>query len=335
MLPRSELESELSVLQRELASIRSSAERSAELSSRLELESDELKGRIESAKYEEERDREKADDLEEELTELAEEVNAQLDELERINAGGGGVGMAVGRAMRSLTTSSRSIGDALSVGGRSRTSSGGDSIVDELEIRLQGALSAADGDDVNSDGELDMTFADDGSLRSYRSSGHEERRSVSTGRATSTSRTRREPSEMQKQWEATYKSPAGNLHRITSRESGGDININDRKERYIENSRLEEGSPTNRVGNMKFSEPSKPTSRAVSYGGRSNTAESHTEPSKRAASYGSGQRSYHSEATSSRRGNPNSAADVHSSVRNITQSFGGLLRSLGQEVDND
>jgi regulator of replication initiation timing len=326
------LESELAVLQRELASIRSSAERSAELSSRLELESDELKGRIESAKYEEERDRKKADDIEEGLTELAEEVNAQLDELERINGGGGGMGMAVGRAMKSLTTSSRSIGDALSVGGRSRASSGGDSIVDELEIRLQGAaLSAGDGNHANSDDELDMTFADDISLRSNRSSGLEELRSVSTGRATS--RTRREPSEMQKQWEATYKSPAGNLDRSTSRGSGGDSN--DRKERYIDNSRLEEGSPT-RSGNMKFPESANPTSsRAASSGGRSNRAASHTEPSKRAASHASRQRSYQSETTSSRRGNPNSAADMPSSVRNITQSFGGLLRSLGQEVDND
>ena len=296
------------MLKRELASIRSSARRSVELSSRLQLESQELKGRIESARYEEERDRNTANDLEEELSELADEVSAQLDELERINGGGGGMGMVVGRAMKSF-------GDVVSAGGRSRTSSTA-SIADELEIRLQDALSTAaaasgDGGHPNSDGELDVTFNDDRSLRSSRSAGLEEHRSVSSGRATS--RSKRPPSEMQKQWEATYNNV--DSRRSTRRGSGSDSK--NHKESCGGNTGQDEGSLTS-SGDMTFPEPAS-RSRTVSHSSR--------------------RRHYLNESYISKRATTNSvtssASDVPSSVRNFTESFSGLFRSLGQEVDND
>lgn len=309
MLPRSELESELSVLQRELASIRSSAERSHDLSSRLERESHELKGRIESAKYEEERDRKVADDLEEEVAELAEEVNAQLDELERIN-GRGGVGRAVGRAMRSIS------GDAASVGGRSRASSGGGSFVDELEDRLEAACSVDDGGrSADTDGDLlDNFFADEVSVRSGRSrhttSELDARRSGSTDRASSRRSSKKAPSELQKKWEAEYSSPAEKPQRSTSRGSRyNSTSSDDRKKRYIDQSRREDERPHSRSGTM-IRNISVPASR--------------TSTSSRPASV-------------DRRGllSNSAVSDLSASSRNIAQSIHGLFMSLGEEVDTD
>ena len=82
---RQELEAEVAMLTRELASIMALADRSRDLAARLKDESDELKSRIESAKDEEERDRKRAEELEEELAD-------QLDELERVNGAGGSGG---------------------------------------------------------------------------------------------------------------------------------------------------------------------------------------------------------------------------------------------------
>ena len=55
MIARSELEAEVAMLWRELASITASADRSHDLTARLEDESHELESRIECARYEEER----------------------------------------------------------------------------------------------------------------------------------------------------------------------------------------------------------------------------------------------------------------------------------------
>ena len=54
MIARSELEAEVAMLRRELASITASADRSHELTAPLEDESLELESRIECARYEEE-----------------------------------------------------------------------------------------------------------------------------------------------------------------------------------------------------------------------------------------------------------------------------------------
>jgi hypothetical protein len=143
MIARSELEAEVAMLTRELASITASADRSRALAARLKDESDELKSRIESAKDEEERDRKRAEELEEELAD-------QLDELERINgtgSGGGGTEKAVSK--EALLRSASASGDAAaSVGGRSRASSAGresvdNACADEVSVRSRGTLDGA------------------------------------------------------------------------------------------------------------------------------------------------------------------------------------------------
>lgn len=335
MIARSELEAEVAMLRRELASINASADRSRDLAARLEDESHELKSRIESAKYEEERDRKTAEELEEELADLADEVNGQLDELERINGtgGGGGVGGRVGKALLRSASSfgSASFGDAASVGGRSRASSAGGSLVDEVQSRFEDACSVGDGT-------LDNTFADEISVRSrgtrdgttvnVRHSKHSSERSSSNTRHPSTGRP---ASDLQQQWEAAYSNSAEMPERPTRSTSRGSTGYEsgDRMGRFANQSRREEEH-----GGLAASRSSRSSGRTTRSYMSSMTSSTPSSPKR-----GAGRTTDVDRRRETFRDSAADDGDMNDSWRarqkSLTTSFHSLFKSLGQEVDQD
>lgn len=323
MIARSELEAEVAMLRRELASITASADRSRDLAARLEDESHELKSRIESAKYEEERDRKTAEELEEELADLADEVNGQLDELERINGAGGGGGVGrVGKALLRSASSfgSASFGDAASVGGRSRASSAGGSLVDEVQSRFEDACSVGDGT-------LDNTFADEISVN-VRHSKHSSGRSTSNTRHPSTGRP---ASALQQQWEAAHSNSAEMPERPTRSTSRGSTGYEsgDRMRRFANQSRREEEQ-----GGLAASRSSRSSGRTTRSYMSSMASSAPSSPQR-----GAGRTS---DVDRRRETFGDSAADdgdMNDSWRarqkSLTTSFHSLFKSLGQEVDQD
>ena len=330
MIARSELEAEVAMLRRELASITASADRSRDLAARLEDESHELKSRIESAKYEEERDRKAAEELEEELADLADEVNGQLDELERINGADGGSGSMgrVGKALLRTASSfgSTSFGDAASVGGRSRASSAGGSLVDEVQSRFEDACSTGDGT-------LDNTFADEISVPSrVRQSNHGSGRSGSNTRHPSTGRP---ASALQQQWEAAYSNTADMPERptrSTSRGSRGSAGYEsgDRMRRFANQSRREE----EQVG-LSASRNSRSSGRKTRSYMSSMTNSTPPSPQRGAK----GRTSDVDRRRETFRDTAGDGGDMNDSWRNrqesLTKSFHSLFKSLGEEVGRD
>ena len=333
MIARSELEAEVAMLRRELASITASGDRSRDLAARLEDESHELKSRIESAKYEEERDRKTAEELEEELANLADEVNGQLDELERINGtGGGGMGR-VGKALLRSASSygSASFGDAASVGGRSRASSAGGSLVDEVQSRFEDACSVGDGT-------LDNTVADEISVRSR---GTRDGTTVnvlhskhSSGRSSSNTRhpsTGRPASALQQQWEAAHSNSAEMPERPTRSTSRGSTGYEsgDRTRRFANQSRREEEQ-----GGLAASRSSRSSGRTTRSYMSSMASSTPSSPDR-----GPGRTSDVDRRRETFRDSAADGDDMNDSWRarqkSLTTSFHSLFQSLGQEVDQD
>ena len=319
MIARSELEAEVAMLRRELASITASADRSRDLAARLEDESHELKSRIESAKYEEERDRKTVEELEEELADLADEVNGQLDELERINATGGGSGVGrVGKALLRSASSfgSASFGDAVSVGGRSRASSTGGSLVDEVQSRFEDACSVGNGT-------LDNTFADeisvgsrgtrDGTTVNVRHSKHSSERSRSNTRHPSTGRP---ASALQQQWEAAHRNSSEMPERPTRSTSRGSAGYEsgDRGLAAGRSSRSSGRLTRSYMSSMTTSTPSSPQRGA----GRATAVDRRRETFRDGAA-----------------GDGDMNDSWQARQKSLTTSFHSLFKSLGQEVDRD
>jgi hypothetical protein len=333
MIARSELEAEVAMLRRELASITASADRSRELAARLEDESHELKSRIESARHEEERDRKTAVELEEELADLADEVNGQLDELERINGTGGGLGKAVGKALLRTASSfgSASFGDAVSVGGRSRASSAGGSLVEEVQSRFEDACSIGEGT-------LDNTLANETSSRGTRDGTSIQVRQSKDSSGNSSSHTKhpstgRPASALQQQWEAAYSNSADipeRPTRSTSRGSAG-YDSGERMRRYVNQSRREDEQ-----GGLVASRSSRNSGRKTRSYMSSMTSSAPTSPQR-----GAGRESDVDRRRETFRKQQSAAdsGDMNDSWRarqeSLTKSFHSLFKSLGQEVDKD